>query len=489
MGLRSLLCSINSKLTMSKSYRGRGAASQRRDSNGRFMKIADPMQQKLEKQAIDMTRKQNGGEPTYVSDLKSPISGGTFRVQGKKFHLTYSGHIPYEQLFGAFSTLGLLKDYSFVHEVGDTEYKHTHCLVWFTKVISSYNPRVFDFGDIHPNIRCVTTNKHWNNILEYHTKEGHPYTSVDGSSVVEKIWRCPTKEIAIMQFVDNVRDLGGVIMAYDMKPDMFGPEPQVDWMKWQWDLYNEMVYTPPHTRSIIWYWDKRGYGGKTYFAKHMFMYQGTFLSTSASLRDIATNLQGIFSRRGNNKMLSVIFNFTKATDIRGAYEAVEALKDGLVTSEKYQGSTMTFDTPHVVVFANVLPSVNKISLDRWDIRILSPHGDRVIEKVPGSWFNACRDEQEILDKTQELRDWYEEAAERLLRTEEPPHQLVAKREALTGASFSLTPVESIPITRPRDVRSPSSSNGSPSRLRDVRRTSPPRRGRGRGTARSTSDCL
>jgi len=49
---------------------------------------------------------------------------------------------------------------------------------------------------------------------------------------------------------------------------------------------------------------------------------------------------------------------------------MEAIKNGLVTNTKYQGGTTINQRPHLIVMANFLPQVSRLSIDRWDIREL-----------------------------------------------------------------------------------------------------------------------
>ena len=53
-----------------------------------------------------------------------------------------------------------------------------------------------------------------------------------------------------------------------------------------------------------------------------------------------------------------------------SYSAIESLKDGLLFSGKYEGGVKLFPPPHVVIFANFLPDMTKLSIDRWDIHTL-----------------------------------------------------------------------------------------------------------------------
>lgn len=95
-----------------------------------------------------------------------------FRINQKKFHVTYKTHIDQEQLLDFFRGKRDLSRYSVVWEIGDegNDYEHTHALVEFSKPFESRDARCFDFQGIHPNIQSVTSEKHWENTWEYHEK-------------------------------------------------------------------------------------------------------------------------------------------------------------------------------------------------------------------------------------------------------------------------------------------------------------------------------
>jgi len=49
---------------------------------------------------------------------------------------------------------------------------------------------------------------------------------------------------------------------------------------------------------------------------------------------------------------------------------MEALKNGFISSSKYESCTKTFPVPHVIVFSNELPDENKFSSGRLKIHKL-----------------------------------------------------------------------------------------------------------------------
>lgn len=305
-----------------------------------------------------------------------------FRLQNRRLHLTYKTHIDGNSWLAWFEKNKKVEIcfYSIVQESSDENhpYDHTHILIdaGYNKKFSTRCCRYFDWPtnseNIHPNIKKVTSSKHWENTVLYHYKENTPLTNIekpiDCKEQLKNIWKQDTVSDALLATCTSLKNVGGVIAAFNCKPSDYGIEPEVKWNSWQKDLYEELNSTPDD-RKIIWNYDPEGKNGKTFFAKHMGMYKGAFVSTKANTYHVATSIDEFIKKNGNT-VLVVIFNFTRQQEVHNVYQALEELKDGLVTSEKYKGKTIFFNSPHVVVFANYLPEIKHLTIDRWDIRII-----------------------------------------------------------------------------------------------------------------------
>ena len=66
-----------------------------------------------------------------------------------------------------------------------------------------------------------------------------------------------------------------------------------------------------------------------------------------------------------------IFDNTRSMESYVNYGILEGIKNGYLVSTKYAGCTKSFAKPHVVVMANFKPDYNKLSLDRWGVRVLN----------------------------------------------------------------------------------------------------------------------
>jgi hypothetical protein len=51
-----------------------------------------------------------------------------------------------------------------------------------------------------------------------------------------------------------------------------------------------------------------------------------------------------------------------------SYSGMEQIKNGYFFSGKYESSEIIMNSPHIICFANELPKVGKLSIDRWKIK-------------------------------------------------------------------------------------------------------------------------
>ena len=100
----------------------------------------------------------------------------SFRLSAEKYHLTYKTHINMETVIEKIRSVGEFTCYSIVHENGDeneenpTPYAHTHVAVKYRKKLDSINTKLFDIGEIHPNIQTKRSIKWFAHILDQYHK-------------------------------------------------------------------------------------------------------------------------------------------------------------------------------------------------------------------------------------------------------------------------------------------------------------------------------
>jgi hypothetical protein len=140
----------------------------------------------------------------------------------------------------------------------------------------------------------------------------------------------------------------------------------------------EELRREPDMRHVLWYCDVEGGCGKTAFARFLIKnVPHTMFVSTGSAKDICYQ---IIKSPWTPEI--VVFNLPRSAESGMSYAAVESLKDGIIFSGKYEGGAKIFPPPHVLVFANFLPDISKLSVDRWIIRTLLNNPPRLLRPVP-----------------------------------------------------------------------------------------------------------
>lgn len=121
-------------------------------------------------------------------------------------------------------------------------------------------------------------------------------------------------------------------------------------------------------RTVNWYWEPEGRVGKSALCRYLLDNRGECLYIDGGCKnDISYYITQSNIRNWDNPV--ILFNIPRSkTTI--SYSAIEALKDGILFSPKYESSTNRFNTPHIFVFANFEPEekeIRNLSADRWNI--------------------------------------------------------------------------------------------------------------------------
>jgi hypothetical protein len=135
---------------------------------------------------------------------------------------------------------------------------------------------------------------------------------------------------------------------------------------WQQELL-DMLDSEPDDRTINWVVDIEGNAGKTSLAKSLCIkYPNGVLYMGGKSADIK---YGVFKFLQNEKndLKICIFDFTRSIEGYVSYEAIESIKNGIFFNTKYESEMCLFDPPHIVIFSNWEPELNKLSLDRWNV--------------------------------------------------------------------------------------------------------------------------
>lgn len=140
--------------------------------------------------------------------------------------------------------------------------------------------------------------------------------------------------------------------------------------QWQKDII-ELTKTIPDERKIYWYYDKEGNSGKTTLARHLCAdNEDEMIYVSGKAADIKYAVTEFVRARGKTALKLCLFDFPRTSEKFISYQAVEEIKNGIFFSGKYDGGMVTFNRPHVIIFANFKPDFDALSKDRWEYRII-----------------------------------------------------------------------------------------------------------------------
>lgn len=182
---------------------------------------------------------------------------------------------------------------------------------------------------------------HWEKTL--HVESAFAYCSKTETRVGTEVYRWPViVEKAELRIISNLKPWQSSVMDI-IKPDI------------------------PDERTIHWVFDENGCMGKTVFSKYLYSKENAIIATGGASKDIACLIAGLAKEgRDLNAKTTFVFNFPRSTE-GVSWKAIEMVKDGLITSPKYESSTLVFNCPHVICFSNEMPDLNKLSSDRWMI--------------------------------------------------------------------------------------------------------------------------
>ena len=130
---------------------------------------------------------------------------------------------------------------------------------------------------------------------------------------------------------------------------------------WQQDLLT-IIDQEPDSRTIYWCWEKRGNVGKSHMSAWLTQNRNA-ITVSGNVKDIAY----ILSECTNFPKIIIIDIPRSNEQGHISYSLIEQLKTGMLCSTKYKGRSLTFNIPHVVIFANREPDFKKLSMDRWKV--------------------------------------------------------------------------------------------------------------------------
>lgn len=150
----------------------------------------------------------------------------------------------------------------------------------------------------------------------------------------------------------------------------------------------QMLDAEPDDRHIVVVYDPKGEMGKTQFMKY---YLGTgnagCFTTGGDYKDIACTINLYFQdgREDINKKWTFFMALARDQNMYHiSYRALEGIKDGFMSSNKYESRGLIFNSPHVFMFTNNLPITTRLdgtetmTKSRWQVYTINEALELVI---------------------------------------------------------------------------------------------------------------
>lgn len=151
----------------------------------------------------------------------------------------------------------------------------------------------------------------------------------------------------------------------EFKRIKYAPQPDLDivWRSWQRDLL-DIIEGQPDPRKIHFRVDPTGNAGKSFFANELARRRLAYIVSGGKHDRI---------QHGYDYQPVIIFDIPRSTfdESTGSdgipYAVIENFKNGMA-NRMYGDAPIFFKTPHIIVFSNYQPNMNKLSSDRFEIQ-------------------------------------------------------------------------------------------------------------------------
>jgi len=321
----------------------------------------------------------------------------TFKLDAKNIFIT----IPQTQITKEDAYNRIIEEYKnklnsciVSHEKHQDEGDHLHIYLEFKNRFQTKNKDIFNFiADKHPNIQSARNRI---DVIKYVIKDGDYITynididnylnDIQNKSIIKskgkfyeladriqediksgnlslKNLYSEYKELFIKysnhidKYITKVQDLEHQEETEEYYKKMFS---SIKWCDFQRYILDIVESNKIDNRKINWIYDKDGGKGKSTISNYLQMYKNAYIITGGKQADI-------YRHYNNNKV--VIYDlprdYTEANE--SIYATMECFKNGYILDTKYEGQKKRFIPPHIFVFSNQLPNMEKLSKDRWNI--------------------------------------------------------------------------------------------------------------------------
>lgn len=144
--------------------------------------------------------------------------------------------------------------------------------------------------------------------------------------------------------------------------------------KWQ-EFLCATVETEPNDRDIYWFYGDKGGEGKTTFCKYLHRTYGA-ICLSGKAADMKHAIVEYKKTHNDRCPEIIVVNLPRSfNNDYLSYPGLEDVKDMFFHSGKYEGGMVDDNSPHLIIFSNELPDVNKLTKERWQIYTIEDKGE------------------------------------------------------------------------------------------------------------------
>lgn len=137
------------------------------------------------------------------------------------------------------------------------------------------------------------------------------------------------------------------------------PTPTFPWF----DLLLNIINEEPNRRTVNWFWSCEGGTGKSTVAEYLVVMKKAVFLSKGKYSDI---INIMYNTDMTNRKI-VVFDLPRNNGNKISYDAIEAIKNGLICNTKFETGYKRFNPPHVIIFSNRHPDISQLSEDRWNI--------------------------------------------------------------------------------------------------------------------------
>lgn len=130
-----------------------------------------------------------------------------------------------------------------------------------------------------------------------------------------------------------------------------------------------MLLGPVEPGKINWVYDPEGQLGKTEFLRYMFLKHKIPFTYGGKCSDIINLVYNNKDYMLNTEKPALIYNFGRDTEPNKiSYKSMEQVSDGCISNTKFEAGCFVCPwKPHVLILANCLPIMNKLTKSRWKV--------------------------------------------------------------------------------------------------------------------------